>query len=170
MNEIQQAHHELDRLQGIITRHEGHMFTLRGWLLTVVGGLLAAYYTNNIEMSEVVLRVALPVIALLFLVVESRHANLVEAVVERVTALEKRIADSRQLTGQAGVGWYDGPRVSEACQEGANRWWPRHGMTFALNQAFYLVVILIILLVTVSLPPKARSAPSQVPTVQPDQN
>jgi hypothetical protein len=50
MEEIEQAHRELERLQGIITRHEEHMFTLRGWLLTVVGGLLAAYYTDNIEL------------------------------------------------------------------------------------------------------------------------
>ncbi len=166
MDEIAQAHHELDRLQGIITRHEGHMFTLRGYLLTVVGGLLAAYYTNNIEMSEAMLRIILPGIALLFLIVESRHANLVEAVVERATALERRIAGSRQSTGQAGVGWYDGPRVSEACQEGANRWWPRNGMTFVLNRAFYLVVILIIIVATVSLPPRVKPTPPPVPTAQ----
>jgi len=41
MDEMQQAHHELDRLQGIITRHEGFQFTIRGWLLTIVGALLA---------------------------------------------------------------------------------------------------------------------------------
>jgi hypothetical protein len=155
-DQIQEAHHELDRLQGIITRHEGFIFTLRGWLLTVVGGLLAAYYTDNIEMSEVVLKIALPGIAFLFLILELRHANLVEAVVERVTALENRIADARQPTGELGVGWYDGPKVSEACQEGAHRWWPRHGMTFVLNQAFYVVVILIIVFATVSLPPKLK--------------
>src|SRR3712207_119724 len=109
MDEMQQAHHELDRLQGIITRHEGHMFALRGWLLAIVGGLLAAYYTDNIDMSELVLRIALPIIALLFLIVESRHVNLVEAVAERATTLEKRIADARQSGDQAG--WYDGPRV-----------------------------------------------------------
>ena len=131
MDEIQQAHHELDRLQGIITRHEGHIFALRGWLLPVVGGLLAAYYTDNIDMSDRVLRLALPTIVLLFLIVETRHVNLVEAVVERVTTLEKRIADSRRSGKQ--IGWYDGPRVSEVCQDGANRWWPRQGMTFVLQ-------------------------------------
>src|SRR5262245_43019540 len=159
MDEIQEAHHELDRLQGIITRHEGFIFTLRGWLLTVVGGLLAAYYTNNIAISEVVVKIALPGIAVLFLLIESRHANLVEAVVERIAALEKRIGGARERkTGELGVGWYDGPKVSETCQKGANRWWPRPGMTFVLNSAFYVVVILIIVFATVSLPPKGRSA------------
>jgi hypothetical protein len=70
MEEIDQAHHELERLQGIITRHEGYMITLRGWLLTVVGGLLAAYYTNNIEISEAVLCTALPLVTLMFLFLE----------------------------------------------------------------------------------------------------
>jgi hypothetical protein len=169
MDETQQAHHELDRLQGIITRHESHMFALRGWLLAIVGGLLAAYYTNNIDMSEVVLRIALLTIVFLFLVVESRHVNLVEAVVERVTTLEKRIVDSRQSADRDRVGWYDGPRVSEACQNGAERWWPHRGMTFVLNQPFYLVVILIIVLTTVSLPSKRESAPPQAPTAPPTQ-
>jgi hypothetical protein len=141
------------------------MFALRGWLLAIVGGLLAAYYTNNIEMSELVLRTALLAIVLLFLVVESRHVNLVEAVVERVAALETRIVDSRQSAGR--VGWYDGPRVSEACQDGANRWWPRRGMTFVLNQPFYFVVVLIILLTTVSLPSKREPAPAQTSAAQP---
>ena len=169
MDEIEQAHHELDRLQGIITRHEGHMFALRGWLLAIVGGLLASYYTDSIVMSELVLRIALLMIVLLFLVVESRHVNLVETVVERVTALEKRIVESRQPAGQASVGWYDGPRVSEACENGANRWWPRRGMTFVLNQPFYVAVILIIIIITVSLPLKRPSAPPQAQTAQPDQ-
>jgi hypothetical protein len=47
MDEAQQAHHELDRLQGIIARHESHMFALRGWLLAIVGGLLAALNDNQ---------------------------------------------------------------------------------------------------------------------------
>jgi uncharacterized membrane protein len=169
MDETEQAHHELDRLQGIVTRHEGHMFALRGWLLAIVGGLLASYYTENIVISGLVLRIALLMVVLLFLIVESRHVNLVEAVVERASALEKRIVDSRQSAGQASVGWYDGPRVSEACQDGANRWWPRRGMTFVLNQPFYLVVILIIILVTVSLPLKRTSAPPQAQAAQPAQ-
>lgn len=159
MGELEQAHHELDRLQGIITRHEGHMFALRAWLLAIVGGLLASYYTDNIVMSGLVLRIALLMIVLLFLILESRHVNLVEAVVERVSALEKCIVESRQSAGQAIIGWYDGPRVSEACEAGANRWWPRRGMTFVLNLPFYVAVILIIILITVSLPMKRPSAP-----------
>ena len=167
MDEMQQAHHELDRIQGIITRHEGHMVALRGWLLVIIGGLLAAYYTATIDMSALVLRIALLVITLLFLIVESRHVNLVEAVVERATAIEKGIRSSRRPEGQPVVGWYDGPRVSDACQEGANRWWPRSGMTFVLNQPFYFVVILIVILSTVWLPPKQGATPSPSPTVQP---
>ncbi len=47
------------------------MFTLRGWLLTVAGGLLAAYYTGNIQLDAAAMRVGLPLVALLFLFVES---------------------------------------------------------------------------------------------------
>jgi hypothetical protein len=80
------------------------MFALRGWLLVSIGGLLAAYYTANIDMSALVLRIALLVITLLFLIVESRHVNLVEAVVERATAIEKQITNSRQFKDQPVVG------------------------------------------------------------------
>lgn len=79
-------------------------------------------------MSDVVLRVALPVVALLFIVMEMRHINLVEAVVERALELEDRIVARRQLADPEGP-WYDGPKVSRACEEGVNRLWPRHGMT-----------------------------------------
>jgi len=168
MDETQQAHHELDRLQGIVSRHESHMFALRGWLLAVIGGLLAAYYTANIDMSALVLRVALVGTVLLFLIVESRHVNLIEAVVERAGAIEKLIRDSRRSEGQPVIGWYDGPKVSESCQDGANRWWPRSGMTFVLNQPFYLVVIMIIVFTTISLPPKHLSTSATVSSEQSD--
>ncbi|MGH9722432.1 MAG: hypothetical protein ACRD8O_19650 [Bryobacteraceae bacterium] len=156
MDEIQEAHHELDRLQGIITRHEGHMFSLRGWLLTIVGGILAAYYTDKIAISEWVLRIALPGVTFLFFVVELRHGNLVEVLVERVRAIENDIAKARLPAGQICSGWYAGPKVSESCEAGAKRWWPRSGMTIRLNAAFYLVVFLVIVLVTFSLPPRGR--------------
>jgi len=165
MDEREEAHRELDRLQDIITRHEGHMFTLRGWLLTVVGGLLAAYYTNNIEMSDAALRAALVAFTLLFLVVESRHENLVEAVVERVAALEKLVAVFRDSKG-----WYDGPKVSDACEDGAHRLWPKNGMTFVLNKPFYLVVILIIAVATISLPAKSSAEALKLPAAQCDRN
>ena len=168
MDEMQQAHNELNMLQGIITRHEGHMFALRGWFLVIVGGLLAGYYTANIDMSAFVLRIALLAIMLLFLIVESRHVNLVEAVVERVIVIEKNIRDSRRTGRQPVVGWYDGPRVSEACQKGAKRWLPQNRMTFVLNQPFYIVVILIVVFITVSLPPKQESKPTTVSTVDHD--
>ena len=69
MEQFEEAQHELDRLQDIVTRHEGFIFTLRGWLLTVIGGVLAAYYTGNIHLSMAVVRASLPTIAVLFLVV-----------------------------------------------------------------------------------------------------
>src|SRR5258708_34312573 len=99
------------------------MFTMRGWLLTIVLALLAEYYTNNIAISEVALRIALPVVALLFCVIESRHANLVEAVVERAAAIETAIEGARQPSGQVRRGWDHGPKEAEVCEEGGNRWW-----------------------------------------------
>jgi hypothetical protein len=53
---------------------------------------------------------------------------------------------------------YDGPRVSEACLDGAERKWPKTGMTFLLNQWFYYAVALIVIVTTVSLPPKHPAA------------
>lgn len=147
MDSFEQAHEELKRLQEIIARHEGQIFTLRGWLLTVLGGLLAAYYTGNLKLDIVVLRAALPVITVLFLVVESRHANVVESVVERSEEVEQQMR-----AGSASASWYDGPRVSEACRRGAQRGWPRAGMTFILNRTFYIVVLSIVAVVAFALP------------------
>lgn len=166
MDDIELALHELDRIQGIVTRHEGHMFALRGWLLTVVGGLLAAYYTDNIQIDVYLIKLGLPSIVLLFLFVESRHANLVEAVVERATQVEKLMAISRETMDEANTGWYDGPKVSQACENGARRLWPREGMTFILYRPFYLVVILIILFATFSLPQKGEAALNKAPGMQ----
>ena len=152
MDEMEQAHHELDRLQAIISRHEGHMFALRGWLLTVVGGLLAAYYTGNIAITETAVKFGLPIVALGFLFVESRHENLVEAVAARSKKLEKRIAAARRGGATTAPGWYDGPKVSQACLKGAKRGWPREGMTFILYRPFYLVVIVVIVVIITALP------------------
>ena len=166
MNEMQQAHHELDSLQSIITRHEGHMFALRGWLLTVLGGFLAAYYTGMIDMPAIFMRLSLPVIVILFLIVDLRHGNLVEALVERVVELEDKIRKSRDATGEAvNAGWYDGPKVSKTCEKGANRWRPREEMTFILNRSFYLIVILIIVIAAVSLPQRKQN--SELPANSP---
>jgi hypothetical protein len=159
MHEIETAHLELERLQGVITRHEAHMFSLRGWLLTVVGGLLAAYYTDNIALHETWVRVGLPTVALLFLIVESRHANIVEAVVERAGRVESLIRAAHRSGTVTTAHWYDGPKVNEACEQGANRWVPHHGMTLIMNLPFYLIVILVIVILTVSLPaPKGNRA------------
>jgi hypothetical protein len=151
MDEMEQAYHELDRIQEIIARHEGHMNSLRGWLLGIIGGLLAAYYTSNID-SVLVLRIALLLIVILFLIVETRHINLIESVVERAGQIEKKIRDARRNDSKDGTGWFDGPKVNEVCQRGARRRWPRGGMTFLLNQWFYYAVIVVVILTTISMP------------------
>jgi hypothetical protein len=170
MDELEQAQHELDRLQGIIARHEGHMFVLRGWLIAIVGGLLAVYYTDNIDMSEPMLQLSLIVIVVLFLILESRHLNLVEAVVERAEDVEKLIAKRRLGGAEMSAGWYDGPKVSAACREGADRLWPRKGMTLVQNLPFYVLVLLVIVITTMSLPPKvmpdAESGKNKVQSLQ----
>lgn len=158
MDPMEQAHKELDRLQGVINRHEGHMMALRGWLLAILGGLLAAYYTENIDLDATLLRVALLVVVAVFLVLESRHVNLVEAVVERATKVEEQIRHDRESPQDTPQ--YDGPRVGEACLDGARRKWPKSGMTFLLNQWFYIAVVLVVIVTTVSLPAKRPSAAS----------
>lgn len=159
-DELQEAHHELDRLQGIISRHEGYTFTIRGWLFAVVGGLLAAYYTGNIDINKKWVQVILPVIAVFFFVVEWRHINLVDAAVKRVKELEELIAEHRNQIEKGVSGWYKGPRVNDYCGRGANRWWPG-GMTFTLNLPFYGVVILAIMFATLFLPSKVASPQPQ---------
>ncbi len=167
MKEIEQAFHEHTILQEIIARHEGHMFSLRGWLLAIIGGLLAAYYTENILIHVSMLAIALLLVTLMFLYVELQHMNVVEAVGERVVELEKTIVASRDPNNQSGTGWYDGPKVCEACREGANRHWPKTGkMTFVLNQPFYFMVIAVILFATLWLPPKQECTTPAVKTVQ----
>jgi hypothetical protein len=154
MDQFEQAHHELSRIQEIIARHEEHIFTLRGWMLTVLGGLLAAYYTGNIHLNLLVVQIALPTIALLFLWIEVRHSNVVESVVNRAEAVENQVSLAHSQTSENSA-WYDGPRVSEACRLGAERVLPQmQMMTFVLNRTFYVVVILISIVVAIALPPK----------------
>lgn len=167
MEAMEQAHQELDRLQDIITRHEGHMYALRGWLLAIIGGLLAAYYTDSIDLHVSLLRVAVIVVVLLFIVLESRHVNLVEAVVERAARVEAEIRSHRLSPDDDQ--WYDGPRVSEACLDGATRKWPKSGMTFFLNQWFYIAVLMVAVALTiVTLPAKHHKdeAGGGAPTTQ----
>lgn len=146
MDEIQEAHHEIDRIQAIIARHEGHIFTLRGWLITVVGALLAAYYAGNIAMSVYVLIGGLIATVVIFYIVEFQHSNLIESLVVRVEKIENSIKSARLPSGEFKNGWYDGPKVNESCLKGAKFKWPHIGMTFQLNTPFYIVVLAIILL------------------------
>ena len=150
MSDIENALHELDRLQKIIDRHEGHIFTLRGWLLAVVGGLLAAYYTENIIIPSYFMSIALVFTVCSFLVIEFQHLNLVEAAAKRAGEVEKQI----QKNGKNND-WYKGPDVSETCKIGAFRFKPVGGMTWRLNLPFYVTVFILILTVSFSLPPKA---------------
>ena len=170
MDETEQAHRELERLQGIIDRHEGHIFTLRGWLITVVGALIAAYYAENIHLNDLALRIALPVVALLFIVMELRHINMVEAVASRATAVESGLATARRAANPGC--WYDGPLVSETCRDGAERLRPRDGMTLRLYAPVYGVIIAIIVFAMIFLPSResavaqGQPAPMQSPAVQ----
>ena len=159
MNDMEQAKNELDRIQEIIARHEGHMATLRGWLLAIIGGLLAGFYTENIEIGPWELRVALLGITALFLWVETRHVNLIDAVIERSIAVEEAIQIARR--DKLAPGWYNGPKVAEACRDGATRGLlPENKMTWKLNLPFYLVVIIVIGLTVVELPQKSKAAAS----------
>ncbi len=151
MDAFEEAHRELDRLQEIITRHEKHTFSLRGWMLTVSGGLLAAYYTGNIHLHLLVIQIALPCVAILFLVIEIRHINLIDAVVARAGIVEGLLRANRQ---HPKPNWYDGPRVHEVCKRGAQRVFPQFQMTFMLNMVFYIIVLLIAVVVALGLPPK----------------
>ena len=146
MDEIQEAHNEIDWIQAIITRHEGHIFALRGWFITVVGALLAAYYAENIVMSVYVLIGGLIVAVVVFYIVEFQHSNLIESLVGRVKKIEKSIKKARLPSGEFKNGWYNGPKVNKTCRKGAKFKWPHIGMTFLLNTPFYIVVLVIVLL------------------------
>jgi hypothetical protein len=166
MDETEQALRELERLQGIIERHEGHIFTLRGWLITVIGALIAAYYAENIHLDDLALRVALPLVGLLFIVMELRHINIVEAVASRATVVEKGMATACRAAHPNG--WYDGPRVSATCKEGAERLRPRAGMTLKLYAPVYIVIIAIIAFAMIFLPSRGSAVTQrQTAAVQP---
>src|SRR5260370_16778342 len=97
MDDMEQAKTELDRIQEIIARHEGRMDTLRGWLLAIIGGLLAGYYTANIEISPLGLRVALIGITILFFWLETRHVNLIYPLTYRSSTAEQQIQTPLKL-------------------------------------------------------------------------
>ena len=166
MDEFEQAHEELDRLQGIISRHEGHMFSLRGWLLTVAGALLVADHSGTIEIDDKLMRIALPLITFLFLFLEMRHLNLVEAIVERVGKIETDIVRARKTASQnqgastPSASWYDGPLVSESCLKGVKRWFPCRGMTLVLNLPFYILFLMVSLGASFVLPQKQKAQPT----------
>jgi hypothetical protein len=133
------------------------VFTIRGWMLTVIGALLAAYYTENITLDKIWVQIGLPVLAVLFLLVESRHANIVEAASGRATELENEMVAARHPDGTFKPAWYNGPKIGEICREASSRGWPRMEMTFFLNLPFYIVVIAVIVVVTIFLPERKEA-------------
>jgi len=151
MNETDQAFKEIEHLQEIISRHESHVFALRGWMLTVVGALLAAYYTNNIVIDVIYMRWGLPLVSVIFLLIEMQHNNLVEVIATRVLILEQNIYKARK---EGLLNWYDGPKIAECCRAGARRFLPVHRMTFILNLPFYIATVLIILVISFTMPQK----------------
>ena len=155
MDDLELAKTELDWIQEIIARHEGRMDTIRAWLLAIIGGLLAGYYTANIQISPLELRVALIGITILFLWVETRHVNLIDAVIERSTKVEREIQTAR--THGTAPGWYDGPKLNETAASGVKRRLPLNEMTLKLNLPFYFVVAIVIGLTVVALPQKPKA-------------
>lgn len=154
MKVMEQAHHELERLQEVIGRHERHMFAVRGWFIAIVGGLLVALYSKHFNIDEAALQIALVLLAVLFIIIDSRHVNLIDAVVDRSGALEEKIREARGTGLEDGGRWYDGPLLSEACSQGVHRWRPKEGMTFKLNLVFYCVVFIVVAVAAFLLPPK----------------
>jgi hypothetical protein len=64
--------------------------------------------------------------------------------------------------------WYDGPRVSRVCEEGAKRLLPHLGMTLQLNLGLYAIVIAVLIMASFLLPRKsARARPAPVTQAQP---
>ena len=142
MDEMEQAHHELNRIQEIIARHEGHMFSLRGWLFAALAGVLAAYYSNALELTLVKLLVVITALIFASVYAELRHVILVDAVVTRSGEVERKIADARSKASDANPrpGWYDGPKVHETCGKAVKKMIPQLGMTLVLNMFFYLAL------------------------------
>ena len=53
MNEKKLKHLEL--IQGVITRMSGNLFTLRGWMITIVVGLSALFLEFNRNELQIIL-------------------------------------------------------------------------------------------------------------------
>jgi hypothetical protein len=154
MNEMEMktALHELDRIQVIVNRHEGHMFSLRGWLFAALAGVVAAYYSRGLPASRVEFAFVVLALVVAFIYAELRHVILVDALVARAGAVEKMIVAARG-TGASSLPQYDGPKVNEVCGIAVKeRVFPKFDMTLVLNLYFYYALVAAALILVWMLP------------------
>jgi len=145
------ALHELDRVQDIVTRHEGHMFSLRGWLFAALAGVVAAYYSSAISVSRVEFAIVVLALVMTFIYAEMRHVILVDALVARAGTVEKMIVAARE-GGLTMSPRYDGPKVNEVCGAAVKRILPKLDMTLVLNLFFYYALVAAALIIVWLLP------------------
>lgn len=151
MDEFEQAHHELSRIQTIIDRHEGAMFSLRGWLFAAMAGIVAAYYTMAVSLSLRSFVIALCTLVLAFLYAELRHVILVDAVVTRAGRVERMIQEARASVKKQG--WYDGPKINKTCGDAVKQLVPEWRMTLVLNLFLYVAIVIAVVVIVMLLPP-----------------
>ena len=152
MDETDQANLEMDRIQRIISRHEGHIFSLRGWLFAAIAGSLAAYFSGNVPFGPGRFLLAIGGLVVIFLLVELRHIVLIDALVKRVGDVEILITRSR--ANGAFTGWYDGPRVNTTCQQAMQlqNLLPRWRMTLKQNLVYHLGLLAFAIALVALLP------------------
>ena len=153
MNEtdMKTALHELDRIQDIVTRHESHMFSLRGWLFAALAGIVAAYYSSGLTVSRIEFAVVLLALVMTFIYAELRHVILVDALVARAGTVEQMIVAARE-SGPSMLPRYDGPKVNEVCGLAVKRVLPKFDMTLVLNLFFYYALVAAALILVWLLP------------------
>ena len=151
MDEMEQAYHELDRIQGIVDRHEGHMFSLRGWLFAALAGIVAAYYSTRLPVSLPEFVIVVVALIVSFIYAELRHVILVDALVARAGALEKMIIPARGPSASSSP-WYDGPRINDVCDLAVRQVFPSLNMTLLLNLFFYYALMAAVIVLVWLLP------------------
>lgn len=102
------AYKEVDVLQSIIARHEGHAMRVRGWFVLVAGALMAAKYANNIEIDIVTLFLLCLVTSLFFLLWEHHYWALAHRAILRIAFIENIVNDAIE----SGSNHYHGTRIS----------------------------------------------------------
>jgi len=151
MDEMTQAYHELDRIQGIVGRHEGHMFSLRGWLFATLAGIVAAYYSTRLPVSLPEFVIVVVALIVSFIYAELRHVILVDALVARAGTLEKMIIAAIGPSTSSSP-WYDGPRINDVCDVAVRQVFPSLNMTLLLNLFFYYALLAAVIVLVWLLP------------------